>query len=145
MPLETPMGLSLIFCDMIIEDKTTGKKSLIGLFDRIHTRTFPCIHTSMALFVSMTSGQGRYPCEVVCRHTDDKTIAFRVQGHVGMKDPTQVVDIIFRLNGVRFPLPGVYWVHFLVDGMPIMMRPLTLNEVEHPPAPPNQSGSAQRN
>ncbi len=131
------MGLALVLCDVIIEDKITGKKSLIGLFDRIHSRNFPCVHASMALFVSMTSGQGNYDCEVICRHVDEKNFAFKMKGRITMKDPTQVVDIIFRLNGVRFPIPGIYWIHFLVDGIPIMMRPLALEHAKTPPGPPS--------
>ncbi|NOY79887.1 MAG: hypothetical protein GXP31_02660 [Kiritimatiellaeota bacterium] len=133
---ETPMGLALLICDVIIEDKLTGKKSLVGLFDRIHARVFPCVHASMAVFVSLTSGHGKYPCEILCRHTDGKTTAFSAKGAIVMPDPSKVVDLVFRLNGVRFPKPGTYWVHFLADEMPIMMRPLQILRVKEqaPPA-----------
>lgn len=118
------MGLALVVCDTIIEDKVTGKKTLVGLFDRIHTAKIPCVHPAMNVFVSLTGGRGQYPCEVVCRHTDNETVAFSARGNVTLRDPRQVVDLVFRLKGVRFPRADTYWLHFLADGIPIMMRPM---------------------
>ena len=65
---ELVMGLALILCDTIIEDSVTGKKSLIGLFSQIHAPKLPCIHQSMNILVSVTGGQGTYPCQIVCEH-----------------------------------------------------------------------------
>lgn len=126
--LETPMGLALVVCDTIIEDKLTGKKTLVGLFDRVQTSRLPCVHPTMTIFVSLTGGRGEYPCEVVCRHTDSETVAFSAKGKVNLRDPRQVVDLVFRLKGVRFPKSDMYWLHFLVDGVPIMMRPLVIQK-----------------
>ncbi len=127
-PLEMPMGLALVVCDAIIEDKLTGKKTLVGLFDRVQTKKIPCVHPAMSVFVSLTGGRGEYPCEIVCRHTDNETVAFSAKGKVVLRDPRHVVDLVFRLNGVRFPKPEMYWLHFLVDDVPIMMRPMFVQE-----------------
>jgi len=128
--LETPMGLSLLICDSVLEDKHTGKKSLVGLFDRIQTQSLPCVHPGMAVFVSITGGRGEYPCEIICRHQDGNALAFEAKGQVTLRDPRQVVDLVFRLNGVRFPEIGLYWVTFQVDEVPIMMRPLQVRKRE---------------
>lgn len=128
--LETPMGLAFCVCDMVIEDRTTHKKSLIGLFDRISSRNFPCVHPEMTVYVSLTSGHGTYPCECECRHTDGETLAFRATGTVTMKDPTQVADLVFRMRGVRFAKPGTYWLQFQVDGNPLLMRRFLVQEAK---------------
>jgi len=44
-----PLGLALVVCDQIIEDKLTHKKSLIGIFNQIATPSFPCRHARMAV------------------------------------------------------------------------------------------------
>ena len=129
--LETPMGLALLVCDTVIEDRLTGKKTLVGLFDRVHVRSLPWVHPAMSVFVSLTGGRGEYPCEVVCRFADESVVAFSAKGKVVLRDPRQVVDLIFRLSGVRFEKTGLWWMHFLVDSVPIMMRPLL---VRKPPA-----------
>lgn len=125
--LETPMGLALLVCDTIIEDKKTGKKTLVGLFDRVQGARLPCVHPAMCVFVSLTGGRGEFACEVLCRHTDGETLAFQAAGRVKLTDPRQVVDIVFRLNGVRFPKSGSYWLHFVVEGVPIMMRQMSVH------------------
>lgn len=140
--LETPMGLSLLVCDSVIEDKHTSKKSLIGLFDRIQAQRLPCVHPAMCVFVSVTGGRGEYPCEILCRHQDGKNLAFAAKGQVVLRDPRQVVDMVFRLNGVRFPVEGLYWLTFQMDEVPIMMRPLQVQKGApgkgDPPAPPSE-------
>ena len=84
---EIPMGLALLVCDNIIQDKQTNKRSLIGLFDRLYTKNLPCVHPSLSIFVSLTSGKGNYACEVVCRHQETDTglkKRFTHQCHVGV-------------------------------------------------------------
>ncbi len=132
---ETPLGLSLLMCDTIIEDRHTGKKTLVGLFDRVHARRFPCVHPFMCVFVALTGARGRFPCEVVCRHQDGHTVAFSAKGEVNMADPRLVADLVFRLSGITFPKPDMYWVNFVVDEVPIMMRPLFAVESEKPGKP----------
>jgi hypothetical protein len=78
----------------------------------------------MAVFVSVTGGRGDYPCEIICRHQDGKKVAFDAKGTVSLRDPRQVVDMVFRMSGVRFPTDGLYWLTFQMDDVPIMMRPL---------------------
>jgi hypothetical protein len=126
------MGLALVLCDSIIEDKVTGKKTLVGIFDRLFTKRLPCVHPSMAFFVSVTSGRGEYPCRLTCTHTDAATVAFELKGEVKMKEPAQVVDLVFRLNNVRFAKDGRYWIQFSMDDVPIMVRPLVVEKREPP-------------
>jgi len=128
--LETPMGLALVMCDSVIEDKLTGKKSLIGICDRIAARRFPCTHPELCVFVTLTSGRGEYPCEIVCRQTDTEKPAFAAKGKIRLREPSQVVDLVFRLRGIQFSKPGTFWLHFLADGVPIMMRPLFVQEIK---------------
>ena len=78
----------------------------------------------MGVFVALTGGRGTYPCEVVCRHVESDAVAFSARGQVALRDPRQVVDLVFRLNGVRFRQPDMHWLHFSIDGVPIMMRPM---------------------
>ena len=118
------MGLALILCDTIIEDCFTGKKSLIGLFSQIHAPKLPCIHPSMMLLVSVTGGQGTYPCEVVCEHPDLTEPVFRLHCTLKFENPFQVLDMIFSPKNVMFKLPGKYEIKVIIDGVPELIRPL---------------------
>ena len=119
---EVPMGLALLVCDTIIQEKQTNKRSLIGLFARLYPKNLPCVHPSLSIFVSLTSGRGNYACEVVCRHQETDANALAVKGKVAFKDPMQVVDLVFNVQGVCFRNTGEYWLEFRIDSVPVMMR-----------------------
>jgi len=127
---EIPMGLALLVCDTIIQEKQTNKRSLIGLFDRLYTKNLPCVHPSLSIFVSLTSGRGSYDCEVVCRHQETDTNALAVKGKVVFKDPMQVVDLVFNVQGVCFRNSGEYWLEFRIESVPIMMRRIFIMQQE---------------
>ncbi len=119
---EMPMGLALIICDMIIHDKLTNKRTLVGLFDRLQTNALPCVHPALGIFVSLTSGHGKYDCEILCRHHAANETAFSVKGQVSLQNPMQVAELAFNVHGVSFRHEGEYWTEFRVDGVPVMMR-----------------------
>jgi hypothetical protein len=125
---ETPIGLALLVCDTHILDKHTNKRTLVGLFDRLNTHSLPCRHPALSVFVSLTSGRGEYDCEIVCRHAEHNEEAFHLRGKVRFKDPMQVVEMVFNVQGVRFQHAGPYWLECRVDEVPVMMRRLTIEQ-----------------
>jgi hypothetical protein len=118
-----------VVCDTIIEDRLTGKKTLVGLHDQIFAKQLPCRHPELDILVTLTSGLGNYPCEVICRHADMETMLFSAKGNVELRDPSTVTDMVFRLYGLKFTKPGTYWLQFLIDGIPLMTRPLKVSKV----------------
>ena len=54
------MCVALIICDDVIEDRRTGNKSLIGLFNGIGAGQLPAVHPRMYLVASVTSGSGAW-------------------------------------------------------------------------------------
>ena len=123
-----PIGLALISCDTIIEDKLSGKKSLIGIFGELNAEKFPCVHPSMFLMVSMTGGTGEYQCEVVVTDSSQEEKVFSARGKIKFDDPNQVMDMVLLLQNIRFPAPDIYWIKVSIDDIPLMMRPLILNQ-----------------
>jgi len=121
---EIPIGLALIPCDTVIEDRLTGKKSLIGIFGQFSVRKFPYIHPNMCMLVSLTGGSGERVCEVTCSDADSQNVLFNVKGKIKFEHPHQVLDMVFQLRAVRFPHADTYWIKVNIDDMPLMMRPL---------------------
>ncbi len=136
---EEPMGLALVVCDTVIEDRQSGKKSLIGLFDRLHAPVFPCMHPGLSVLVTLTNVAGEMPCEVACRHSEGGETAFAAKGRMKFPDPGRVVELVFNFTAVRFPKPGRYELQLLVDEMLIMTRPLWVVQLA-PPQPPPHAG-----
>jgi hypothetical protein len=125
-----PLALAIVICDQIIEDRHTGKKSLVGLFNSIAARSFPCSHASMSVFVSLTDGHGKYECELVCRQEDTEKAMLQTKGPIEFADPTVVVDMHFALQGVTFPKPGLYSFEFYCDEELVIERKFNVAEMK---------------
>lgn len=120
-----PVCISIVLCDQVIEDKTTGKKSLIGLFDKINCGSFPVKHGAMAVIVSLTDVQGTQ--KVVLRFTRDDPSGVvelvRLEGNVKTASRLDVVDCVFNLIGFPIAAQGKYTIEALSGtGSPLGSR-----------------------
>lgn len=132
------MGLALLACDSIIEDKFTGKKSLIGLCGKLFSAQFPCVHPELSIFVSLTGGIGEYSCELIGLHDDQQTKLFTAEGKLKFSDPRQIIELVFHMRSIRIPKAGIFGLQFLVNGVPIMLRPLHVEMMKRPDNPPSE-------
>jgi len=125
-----PVNLAIIVCDSIIDDRKTGKKTLVGVFNRIAAGSFPCVHHSLSVFVSLTDGRGEYEAELRCVNSATEQPIVEAKGKVGFRNPNDVVEIGFELRGLKFPEPGLYQFEFLCNGEPIGQRPFIVEEIK---------------
>jgi hypothetical protein len=128
----SPIGLAMVICDQIIEDKLTNKKSLIGLFNHIGTGSFPCRRPEMCVFVSLTEGRGQSSARLRIVHDADEQIVADLNGPIEFPDIHSVVDMNFTLGGLVFPEPGLYSIEFYCDDALILERRFTLTKLEPP-------------
>ena len=112
--VELPIGIGLIPCDTLIEDRLTGKKSLIGVIGAIRVTKFPCVYPAFHLLVSLTSGNGSYPCTLQLVSESKNEVIFSGNGTLKFNNPTQVVDLVFLLQRLHFNYPDTYWIKFLI-------------------------------
>lgn len=126
----TPIPLAMVICDTVIEDKKTGKKSLIGLFDSINARKAPCTHNSMSVFVALTQGIGEYSSKIRCIKSDDNKVLLEGKGKIVFKDRKHRIDFIFALNGLKFPEFGEYRFELLCDDKLIIGRHFNVRRMQ---------------
>jgi len=131
----SPMGLAIVICDQIIEDKLTHKKSLIGIFNQIATPTFPCRHPRMAVFVSLTEGRGAYAVRLRMVHEESGTGIGEVTGQIQFADVHTVAELNFELLNVTFPQPGLYSIEFYCDDSLVLERRFQVLLVKPPGSP----------
>lgn len=138
MPAEksTPIGLAIVVCDQIIEDKLTNKKSLIGIFNQIATNQFPCRHPHMAVFVSLTEGRGAYQARLKIVHDESNQVVADVTGQIQFPDIHATVELNFNLVGMTFPEPGLYSIEFYCDDALILERRFHVLHAQPPKGPP---------
>ncbi len=131
-----PIGLAIVICDQIIEDKLTNKKSLIGIFNQIGAQTFPCRHPQFCVFVSLTDGRGQYPARLRIVHDESEKVVAEVNGQIQFPDAHTVVELNFGLVGLTFPEPGAYAIEFYCDDALVLERRFQVVHVKPPQGPP---------
>jgi hypothetical protein len=128
-----PVGLAMVICDQILEDKLTNKKSLISIFNSIGTSQFPCRHPQLCVFVSLTEGQGESVAKLRIVHDETDKVLTEISGPIQFPDINAVVDLNFNLVGMEFPDPGLYSIEFYCDDLLVLERRFHVMQVQQPP------------
>ncbi len=122
-----PLPLAMVICDTVIEDKKTGKKSLIGMFNNINVGKIPCVHPNFNVFISLTEGQGDYIGKLGCVYIDeDKPIA-ELKGPIKFVNPHQIIEFNFEFSGLRLPKYGNYRFEFFCNEQLVISRKFKLS------------------
>ncbi len=109
MGILTPYPLAMVVCDFIWRDPFTTKKTLIGTFSVIGGTSFPLIHPSMDVYVSLTDGIGKCTVRLeLADVNDEREPIFVLEQDVEFEDPRIVLEAVFQISGTTFPRPGEY-------------------------------------
>jgi hypothetical protein len=137
----SPLGLAIVVCDQIIEDKLTSKKSLIGIFNQITAAKFPCTHPRVAVFVCLTEGRGNYGARLRIVHEETEAVVADLNGPIQFPDANAVVELNFDLVGLTFPKPGLYSIEFYCDDALVLERRFHAAQLKPPSAPSAAAGN----
>jgi hypothetical protein len=114
--------LAMVICDSIIDDRQTGKKTLVGLFNQIGAHSFPVRHQSLVVYCSLTQGQGKYRIQLQCLHAGKDEPIMGIDGELTMANPLAIAEMGFTLNGIVFPEAGPYEFQIICEGETIGRR-----------------------
>lgn len=132
-----PTLVAILVCDIIIRDEQTHNVSLIGIFNTIHSPSFPCIHPRMHVFVSLTDGRGACTGRLCLVNRESDEVLAEAVGRIEFPpDARSVVDMNFEMRQTPFPKPGSYAFDFYAEGELIGSRPFTVVQAAPPAAPP---------
>jgi hypothetical protein len=131
--LSKPMGIALIVCDEIIEDRHTGKKTLVGLFSRIHAKAFPAVHPKMNLFISFDNAKGHYHSAIRIIREKTSEIIAEAKGEITVKSPIDVTEMNIAFINLKFPETGVYNIEFYCEDELVLQRRFVVADI-----PPQQ-------
>jgi hypothetical protein len=107
-----PLAQTMIVCDAVHRDPSTGKFFLMGTFSTIFTRQMPCRHRRLCLFLALTECRGKTPIRVALVRVDptggaDQVIT-QTTAEVDSPDPLAVHELIMQIKEITFPEPGEY-------------------------------------
>lgn len=126
---EKPLCVALIICNEVIEDKRSGNKTLVGLFNGIMTAQVPATHPRMFVMASLTSGTGEWPFSFHIQSPGGREI-FRMQDTARFTDPLVSHDLVVELRNLPLEEEGVYFVDLLLGGEPIANRRFTVQVLQ---------------
>ncbi len=132
-----PRALAFIICDTVIDDKATNKKSLIGMFNNLYSAEFPCRHSALNVFISLTEGHGEYQCSLVCVKDDESQKIVQLSGPLKFDNPLSVVEAKFEIRGMVLPEPGMYRFDLLCGDVPVVSRKFKVIKLERKTHEPN--------
>lgn len=127
---EAPLAQALVVCDTVIEDKGSGKTSLIGIFNGITSGAFPVQINEICVYAALTNGHGLSEITLRCVRLNDDIETLRTVGSITFRDPNTVVELVFRLRGVPFPAPGLYAFELLCEGQLLLEKRFNVMQLD---------------
>jgi len=94
-----PTLLALLICDQVIVDAVTGKKNIIGVFDKVMSLQFP-VQQQLSVYMRLSGAEGNYDLKM--RFVDLKDESVQVELQIGVAIPGQLDVADF---GTSFPIP----------------------------------------
>ena len=134
-PPPPPTLLALLICDRVIQDPTTRKHSLLGLFSRISAKSFPCTHPQLHIFISLTDGHGKASGQLRLGRKDVEGEApplMQLSGTIEFPGPLAIVELVFNIVNLTLSAPGRYSFDFYCNGVLLGSRPFEAAPADAP-------------
>jgi uncharacterized protein YegP (UPF0339 family) len=128
-----PVLDGILLCDQIIEDRLTGKRTLVGIFEEIVAPKFPCIHPSLWIYSAVSDAEGEYEFEL--RLLDGESlslIGLSRTGKIRIANRLQRTQIQIRMDGLPLAKGGQYVFQILANGELIAEKPFYARELQRP-------------
>lgn len=125
-----PVGIALLVCDSVYQERS-GKRALIGLFDCITATKFPVSHSRMTIFAAITDIRPNTSLKIDIVHGETDEKVFEATGPPPDETtPTKIVDLVFEIDGVKFPEAATYFVRLFGNGQILLQRPFELRQIK---------------
>lgn len=102
-----PVLMAMLVCDTAAVDPSTGKKSLVGIFDRVWVAEFPT-QRAVTIYAKLTDAQGYYRFKVRYVQTGTGQTLAEVQGDAQVADRLVSPDFVLQTPPLPIPEAGRY-------------------------------------
>jgi len=130
---ETAIKIELFtFCDFAQENG--GKLTIVGTFDSIISRTFPCIHPQLSIVIRLRFDLwefGVHSFRIETRDLDGEMTMNKISGNVevkGVGNATAVSHLVFSISNLQFKAPGLVNFVLYIDEKEIDTIPLHIRK-----------------
>ena len=119
------------FCDYAQEN--SGKLTVVGTFDNIVSRIYPCVHPQLSVVIRLRFDLwefSNHEFKIETRDLNGEVIIKPIQGHVevkGVGNATAVSHLVFTISNLHFKRPGVVNFILYIDDRELGSIPLYLS------------------
>ena len=133
-----PIVKSFLIADAVLQDRLTGKWSIIGVFDRVMSPSFPVVHPTVALYLRLSDAQGKYKIRVEFRDDADRRVGLFEGIELEVKDAAQAIEVGLPTHMLPLEKPGKYQFQLFINDEYCSSAELTVIQMPAPqrPAPP---------
>jgi hypothetical protein len=133
---QPPEVLALVIADHVHRDDNTAKFFILGTRAAIGAAAFPFNCPSLAVYASMIDGRGETPLRLrLIDVNEEREPVLEFETTVNFLDPTEEVEIAFRLVDLIFPEPGDYRLQLYGAGQFLRERRFLIIPLENPGNP----------
>lgn len=127
-----PKANAMLICDYVITERTTNKKSLIGVFENIGAPKFPCTHYALSVYIKLTEAQGtfQFRLELIDLKTNTMIGKSETPDNVNIQNPLIAHELVFNLKGLRFLHPGEYEFRIFANDRIFGQKTFAMNQIE---------------
>ena len=122
-----PVLVAALVCDVAVADPSTGKKTLVGIFDRVNVSQFPT-KRRMSLYIKVTDAEGYYEFEVRYVQVNSGQVLAEAKGEMHSNNRLISLDLHIEFPPLPIPEAGRYefqaWANSMflgstfIDAMP---------------------------
>lgn len=127
-----PILLAVLVCDVAVAEPVTGKKSLIGVFDKVFVGSFPAVRP-MSVYVKLSDAQGKYELAIQFVYSNTGEKIGEAKGTFSATNPLEAADAHVQFPPLPIALPGRYEFRVLADS--VYLGSAVIDAVEAPPSP----------
>lgn len=109
-----PVMVAALVCDVAVADPSTGKKNLIGIFDRLWTDQFPTTR-SLSIYWKVTDAEGHYKIVARFVQVNGNRVLGEAEGDALLTDRLSSFDFMLLFPLLLFPDPGRYEFQILMN------------------------------
>jgi hypothetical protein len=120
------------FCDFAQE--SGGKLTVVGTFDTIIARNFPCVHPQLSLVIRLRFDLwefSRHSFRIETRDLDGEMNMEAIGGNIevrGVGNATAVSHLVFTIANIRFKSSGVVNFVLYIDDKELTSIPLYIRK-----------------
>ncbi|MEN8614043.1 hypothetical protein ABFB09_01990 [Dehalogenimonas sp. THU2] len=110
-----PVLVAALICDVAVKEPTSGKISLIGIFDRVHVKEFPS-KRPVSMYAKLTEAEGKYDFQVRYVYSNTGEKLAEAKGNFTSQDKLATVELNLQFPPLPLPGEGRYDFQIWVNG-----------------------------